>query len=111
MRLLSATALLALSLTGCAGTLGHAPPVGAFYAGAAGVGPFTEVEVSDGDRPGPKTGEACAMGVLGVASWGDMSLAAAKKAGSINAVDTIDYKTMDILGVIYQKHCTIITGR
>lgn len=111
MRLLPATALIALSLTACGGTLGHMPPVGGIYAGAAGISPNTVIEASDGERPGPKRGEACASGVLGVASWGDMSLDAAKKAGSITSVDTLDYKTMDILGVIYQKHCTIITGR
>jgi hypothetical protein len=111
MRILSATALSFLFLSGCGGTLGHAPPVGGLYAGAAGVSPFTQAQVTDGERPGPKRGEACAMGVLGLASWGDMSLDAAKKAGAITSVDTMDYKTMDILGVIYQKHCTIITGR
>lgn len=111
MRALSATALTLLFLSGCGGALGHAPPVGAIYSGAAGVSPFTQAHVTDGERPGPKRGEACASGVLAVASWGDMSLEAAKKAGGITSVDTMDYKTMDILGVVYQRHCTIITGR
>ena len=57
------------------------------------------------------SGEACTSGVLGVAAWGDMSLDAAKKAGGITTVDTIDYKVMEILGVVYAKHCTVITGR
>lgn len=99
-----------LSVTGCAGALGYTPPVGGVYAGAKGINPSTLVELEEGARPGPKTGEACAQGVLGLASWGDMSLEAAKKSGGITQVDTLDYKTMDILGVIYQKHCTIITG-
>lgn len=100
----------ALALSGCAGAMGHMPPVGGIYAGARGVNPNTRVESSDGARPGPKRGEACAMGVLGVASWGDMSLETAKKNAGITYVATLDYRTMDILGIIFQKHCTIITG-
>ncbi len=101
---------LALPLAGCAGALGHTPPVGGVYAGAKGINPSTQLQVREGARPGPKTGESCASGVLGVASWGDMSLDAAKKNGGIQQVDTLDYRTMDILGVVYQKHCTVITG-
>lgn len=103
---------LALStLSGCAAALpGHMPPAGGIYAGHKGINPQTQVEISEEPRPGPKTGQACAMGVLGVASWGDMSLDAAKKAGGISRVDTLDFQVMDILGVVYQKHCTVITG-
>jgi hypothetical protein len=90
--------------------MGHNPPVGGIYAGAKGVSPATVAEVSEGARPGPLTGQSCAMGVLGLASWGDMSVAKAKEDGGIKQVDTLDYKTMDILGVVFQKHCTIITG-
>lgn len=110
MRLLPVYAI-ALSLTGCGAMAGYAPPAGGLYNGAAGVGPYTQVVASDGERPGAKRGEACTSGVLGIAAWGDMSLDAAKKAGSITTVDTIDYKAMDILGVVYSKHCTVITGR
>jgi hypothetical protein len=95
---------------GCAGAAGYMPPVGGIYAGAKGISPRTELEVSEAARPGPKTGKACASGVLAIASWGDMSLDGAKKAGGITRVDTLDYKTLDILGVVYQQHCTIITG-
>lgn len=111
MRARISTFLLLASLTaGCAGQFGWQPPVGGIYAGAKGINPATEVEVSEAARPGPKTGKSCASGVLAIASWGDMSLDGAKKAGGITRVDTLDYKTMDILGVIYQQHCTIITG-
>lgn len=106
--LFAATA--ALILTGCAGALGHMPPVGGIYAGARGVTPNTTVESSDGARPGPKRAEACAMGVLGLASWGDMSVETAKKNGGITKVGTLDYRTTDILAFVFQKHCTIVTG-
>ncbi|MBK6921617.1 MAG: hypothetical protein IPH07_29735 [Deltaproteobacteria bacterium] len=109
-RIFSSLVLASVLGTGCAGALGYQPPVGGIYAGAKGINPSTQMQISDTARPGPKTGKACASGVLGVASWGDMSLDGAKKAGGIGRVDTLDYKTMDILGVVYQQHCTIITG-
>jgi len=103
-------ASMAITVGGCAGAMGHNPPVGGLYAGAKGVSPSTVAEITDGSRPGPLQGQSCAMGVLGLASWGDMSVAKAKQDGGITQVDTLDYKTMDILGVVFQKHCTIITG-
>lgn len=110
----ASAALVALTamvtMGGCAGAMGHNPPVGGIYAGAKGVSPATVAEVSEGARPGPLTGQSCAMGVLGLASWGDMSVAKAKEDGGIQEIATLDYKTMDILGVVFQKHCTIITG-
>jgi hypothetical protein len=110
LAMLVGIAALLPTLSACAGSLGYMPPVGVVYAGGKGINPSTQAHVTDGVRPGPKTGQACTMGVVGVASWGDMSLEAAKKNGGITRVDTLDYKTMDILGVVYQKHCTIITG-
>jgi hypothetical protein len=107
--LLASTALT-IMLAGCAGSMGHMPPIGGLYAGAKGVGPSTQAQVTDGVRPGSKEGIACALGVLGLASWGDMSLATAKKNGGITRVATVDYKATDILGIIFQKHCTVITG-
>ena len=70
----------------------------------------TEIEASDGVRPGPKQGKACASGVLGLAAWGDMSLDSAKKAAGITRVDTLDFSSMRILFGVYVKNCTIITG-
>jgi hypothetical protein len=109
MNLVKAAALL-LPLSACAGQQGWNPPVGSIYSGAAGINPSTQVNITDAPRPGPKTGQSCAQGVLGVAAWGDMSLDAAKKAGGIARVDSLDYKVMDILGVVYQRRCTQITG-
>ena len=98
-----------VTLSGCA-IMGSAPPPGVLYTGAKGVGPATSAVVTDGVRPGPKSGKACAMGVLGLASWGDMSLEQAKKNAGITRVDTVDYETMSILGVVYAKNCTMVTG-
>lgn len=109
-KLATTLGLMALTLSGCASIMPGAPPVGFFYTGVKGVGPSTRAVVTEGQRPGPKQGKACATGVLGLAAWGDMSLDAAKKAGGITRVDTVDYSAMGILGAAYAKNCTIITG-
>lgn len=103
--------LSVLTMSGCAnlGT-GHYTPSGFFYTGVKGVSHLTQAEVSDGVRPGPKAGKACASGVLGLAAWGDMSLDAAKKSAGITRVDTLDFSSMAILGAVYVKNCTVITG-
>jgi hypothetical protein len=104
-------AFATLSTTGCAAAMpGSAPPSGVFYTGVKGVGPSTEAQVTDGVRPGPKQGQTCASGVLGLAAWGDMSVDTAKKTGGITRVDTVDYSQMSILGIVYTKNCTVITG-
>ncbi len=111
MKKFIAPLVLSTLLPGCAAIgAGAAPPTGIFYTGAKGVGPATQAQVTDGVRPGPKQGQTCATGVLGLAAWGDMSIDTAKKTGGITRVDTVDYSTMSILGVIYVKNCTIITG-
>lgn len=99
-----------LAMTGCAGVTGSSPPSGFFYTGVKGVHPATEAEVTDGVRPGPKSGKSCASGVLGLAAWGDMSLDAAKKSAGITRVDTLDFSSMAILGAVYVKNCTLVTG-
>jgi hypothetical protein len=101
---IAALALLATS-AGCG-----LPPFGVFYTGTKGVQRGTVIEASDGVRPGPKQGKACASGVLGLAAWGDMSLDSAKKAAGITRVDTLDFSSMRILFGVYVKNCTIITG-
>ena len=106
MKNLALTTLASLALTAGCGV----PPFGVFYTGTKGVHKGTVVEASDGVRPGPRQGKACASGVLGLAAWGDMSLDAAKKAGGITRVDTLDFSSQRILFGVYVKNCTIITG-
>jgi hypothetical protein len=57
-----------------------------------------------------KTGEACAQSYLGWVSVGDASIDAAKAAGGIKEVSTIDYKSTSVLAV-YASFCTIVKGR
>lgn len=108
-KLAAALAFATLSASGCA-VVSSGPPTGFFYTGVKGVGPSTEAQITDGVRPGPKQGQTCATGILGLAAWGDMSIDTAKKTGGITRVDTTDYSSMRILGGAYVKNCTIITG-
>ncbi|MBV1858305.1 MAG: TRL-like family protein [Nannocystaceae bacterium] len=108
-KIAASLAFALLSASGCA-IIGSAPPSGAFYTGVKGVGPATQAEITDGVRPGPKQGQTCATGIMGMAAWGDMSIDTAKKTGGITRVDTVDYSSMRILGGAYVKNCTIITG-
>jgi hypothetical protein len=56
-----------------------------------------------------KQGQSCATNILGLVSTGDMTILAAKKAGGIRRVSSVDYHQSGILGV-YGKTCVIVKG-
>ena len=56
-----------------------------------------------------KKGEACMSSVLGLFSFGDASIDAAKKESGIQKVSSIDASSLSIL-YFYNKYCTIIRG-
>jgi len=56
-----------------------------------------------------KSGEACATNILSLFSTGDMSIHAAKRAGNITKVATVDYSTFSLLG-IFSRNCAIVRG-
>lgn len=56
-----------------------------------------------------KTGEAVCWNILGIAAWGDCGVEAAKKAGGINEIATIDQQNLGILGLFY-KTTIIVKG-
>ena len=88
MKNLALTTLAFLALTAGCGV----PPFGVFYTGTKGVHKGTVVEASDGVRPGPRQGKACASGVLGLAAWGDMSLDAASSAAIAARLSDLDLR-------------------
>lgn len=47
---------------------------------------------------------------VGLIATGDASIAAAKKAGNITQVSSVDHYTKNILGV-YGEYCTIVKGQ
>lgn len=65
---------------------------------------------SVGPGSGAKTGEACAMSILGVVAIGDASIDAAKAAGGVAQVASVDHHAFSILG-IYGTLCTEVKGQ
>ena len=99
---LSALALLALGLGGCANVSGPAPAALSFYAAPVALGP------QDSAAPS-KRGEACAANILGLVATGDASIDTAKKNASITRVASVDHSSTRVLGY-YARFCTIVKG-
>lgn len=100
-KLITLAALTTLS-TGCAMSNSN-PVTGYVYSGTQGATAVT------GNAIGAKTGESCAMSILGVVGLGDASAASAAKAGGITKIATVDSDNFGVLGV-YAKNCTVVTG-
>ena len=98
---LSAIALAAALLGGCA--VVASPTTGFLYTKVQG--PIT---TGTGTNTS-KTGQACATNILGLISTGDASIDAAKKAGSISTVASVDHDSTSILG-LYGTFCTVVKG-
>jgi|SRR5688572_21882670 hypothetical protein len=95
------SALATLS-SGCAMSMSN-PVTGWAYSGTQGTTAVTASPI------GAKTGESCAMSILGVVGIGDASAVAAAKAGGITKISTVDSDNFGVLGV-YAKNCTVVTG-
>lgn len=94
--------LFAAWLTGCA--TASAPTAGAL---------FTDVQGPVNSNPGSATskeGQSCANNILGLVATGDASIEAAKEAGGISEVTTVDHNTTTILG-LYAQFCTVAYGK
>ncbi len=96
--------------SGCAPLLNQGYPVGAFYHSTKVPSLLDRVEASGEGKAGPKMGKACTSGVLGVAAWGDASIDAAKKAGSITSIHSVEVESSAILGFVYVTACTVVHG-
>jgi hypothetical protein len=58
-----------------------------------------------------KRGEACSMSVLGLIATGDASIEAARKAGGIRSISTVDEQVTVILMGLYASACTVVHGK
>jgi hypothetical protein len=96
--------------TGCGAFLGGYPS-GGWFDTTSKPHPMDQAWVHGPGHSDDKTGEACSTGYLGLIAMGDASLAAAKKAGGITDVHTVDFRNFSILGVIYQQGCTVVHGK
>jgi hypothetical protein len=56
-----------------------------------------------------KEGKACGTSILGWVATGDASIGAAKAAGGISTVASVDHSSRQILGV-FGEWCTIVKG-
>jgi hypothetical protein len=92
-----------LFLSGCA-TTGMFTPVGYAIVHMA-KSPMTATSAAGGS----KHGKACAKNILGFFASGDSSVEAAKKAGGISTVSSVDTDNFNVLG-FYGETCTIVTG-
>lgn len=73
---------------------------------------FTDVKYGDvatTATAATKEGKACATSILGWVSTGDASVAAAKAAGGITTVASVDHTAHQILGIV-GDYCTIVKG-
>jgi hypothetical protein len=98
--------LVAVASIGC-GAFGY--PTGSVYTGTTVPHGMSLLEGSGPGKADTKQGEACATGILGIAAWGDASLDAAKKAGGITDVHSVEFRGLNILG-IYTQGCTVAHG-
>jgi hypothetical protein len=96
----------AMFLFGC----GVGYPYGSLYTGIQVPHGMARDEVSGAAKTGDKAGQACATGILGLVATGDASLDAAKKAGGITEVHSVEFKGMNVLG-IYTQGCTVVHGK
>lgn len=82
---------------------GRAPVQGWLYTGV-------QSGLAVSAQAGPKTGEACAMSILGLIATGDASIDTARRNGGITSISIVDEKSTQILG-LYASHCTIVHGK
>lgn len=104
---IAAGSVAAFILIGCGG-FGY--PVGSIYTGTQVPSGINRNETSGPGKTGDKTGEACATGILYLAAFGDASLDAAKKAGGVSELHSIEFHQTNILG-IYTQGCTVVHGK
>lgn len=93
---------MAMIVTGCATTAGSS------RTGFAAVNMAREAGEATAEA-GSKTGTACSTNIAGIYASGDSSVEAAKKAGGISRVSSVDYEYFTILS-FYGKVCTLVKG-
>lgn len=98
---LAVIALAGLGLSGCQIV---ASPMAGIIFNETKYG-FTATDASAAN----KEGKACGTSILGWVAQGDASVQAAKAAGGINTVASVDHYAKNILGV-YGEWCTIVRG-
>jgi len=109
---LSGIGLVGLTMTAgaCLPIQNQGYPAGVIYNGTTAPSMLDRVETSGAGKVGTKMGKACSTGILGVAAFGDASLDAAKRAGQITDVHSMEYEATAVLGFVYSQVCTVVHG-
>ena len=102
-KIIAGLAIAALGAASFGCTLVATPVAGGLYNG-------TQYNSGATANPvGAKSGESCAMSILGIIGMGDASAQTAAHAGGITKISHVDQDVMSILG-IYGKYCTVVHG-
>lgn len=99
--LLSLAVLLGLSTAGC--QIVASPLAGVIY------NETKYGDVATDEAVANKEGKACGTSILGWIATGDASIQAAKTAGGIAKVASVDHSAKNLLG-IFGEWCTIVRG-
>jgi hypothetical protein len=102
---------LGFSLFLLAGCLGSGYPIGVVYNGTSMPHQMDRMEATGPARTGDRMGQACATGIMGAVAWGDATLDAAKKAGAITEVHSVEFKPTVVAFGIYYQACTVVHGK
>lgn len=97
------SSILCLSITGCFGTNFNKSGPGILFTSTV------DPVFYDNNVKQNKTGSACSVRVLALASTGDASINAAKNSAGIKKVASADTEYLNILG-LFGKACTKVTG-
>ncbi len=104
-RLFTLWAAVAIGVAGLSGCMIVASPVSGWI--------YTEAKYGDTATTATaasKEGKACAQSILGWIATGDASVTAAKAAGGITEVSSVDHTAKNILGII-GEWCTVVKGK
>ena len=88
-------------ITGCAT---RQPVIGGLYSDV-----IASENVSS-NQAGNRVGQACATSILSLIATGDASVEAARRAGGITLITSVDSQSSNIF-LFYTKYCTIVRGR
>ncbi len=105
----AAFVFVTMTTTGCSALLGGYP-TGFIFDSSSKPHPMDQAPQTGPGKTDDKMGEACSTGFVGAVSLGDASIAAAKKAGGITDVHSVDLRTFSILG-LYTQGCTVVHGK
>lgn len=73
---------------------------------------WTDVQSGVAATPqiGPRVGRACSKTYLGLVAMGDSSIEAARLAGGITSISSVDEESKSVF-ILFGSHCTIVRGK